>query len=85
MFELPVICFFLGKLGVIDSAGMGSTFRYAIVAIFIIATIIAPPDVVSQCLIALPICGLYTISYYVVKLSEKYAPSTENTENKVIE
>ena len=62
-FELPVFTFFLVRLGIWDYRFMLSSFRYAIVAIFIIAAVLTPtPDVINQSLLALPMLLLYVIS-----------------------
>lgn len=66
-FELPVLCFFLGKVGLITDESLKSFFKYAVVLIFIIAAIIAPPDVISQILLAIPLIGLYGISILILK------------------
>lgn len=66
-FELPVLCFFLGKVGLITDESLKGFFKYAIVLIFIIAAIIAPPDVISQILLAIPLTMLYGISIIVLK------------------
>ncbi|WP_295700737.1 twin-arginine translocase subunit TatC [Helicobacter mastomyrinus] len=66
-FELPVLCFFLGKVGLITDESLKGFFKYAVVLIFIIAAIIAPPDVISQILLAIPLTGLYGISILVLK------------------
>jgi sec-independent protein translocase protein TatC len=62
-FELPVLTFFLVRLGVWDYRFMIRSFRYAILVIFILAAILTPtPDVVNQCLLALPMLFLYVAS-----------------------
>ncbi|MDD2828538.1 MAG: twin-arginine translocase subunit TatC [Sulfuricurvum sp.] len=66
-FELPVFCYFLALLGLIDDRMMIGFFRYAIVLIFIIAAILTPPDVLSQIMMALPLILLYGISILIVK------------------
>lgn len=66
-FELPVISFFLAKLGLITDETLKSFFRYAIVLIFIIAAILTPPDVLSQFLMAAPLILLYGLSILIVK------------------
>ncbi|MDR3347852.1 MAG: twin-arginine translocase subunit TatC [Helicobacteraceae bacterium] len=66
-FELPVICFFLAKIGLIDDKMLKDFFRYAIVLIFIFAAIITPPDVLTQFLMAIPMLLLYGISILLVK------------------
>lgn len=67
-FELPVITFFLAKLGIITDKSLSSFFRYAIVIIFIFAAIMTPPDILSQLLLAGPLIGLYALSIYIAKL-----------------
>jgi len=66
-FELPVVCYFLALLGIIDDKMMTNFFRYAIVLIFIIAAILTPPDVISQLLMAAPLILLYGISILIVR------------------
>lgn len=61
-FQLPIGTFFLARLGFIDHIDMRSSFRYAIVGIFIVAAIITPPDVLTQTLLAIPLIILYVLS-----------------------
>ena len=70
-FELPVIAFVLSKMGVIDYRFLIRYFRYAIVAIFILATLLTPPDVLSQILLALPLIALYALSILISFLAGK--------------
>ena len=68
-FELPVFTFFLVRVGVWDYRFMLRSFRYAIVAIFIIAAILTPtPDVINQSLLAIPMLLLYILSIGVAYL-----------------
>jgi sec-independent protein translocase protein TatC len=58
-FELPVFTFFLVRLGIWNYRLMISSFRYAIIAIFVLAAILTPtPDVINQSLLALADVGL---------------------------
>jgi sec-independent protein translocase protein TatC len=62
-FELPVVTFFLARLGLITHRTMIRFARYAILLIFILAAILTPgPDVASQLLMAGPLLVLYTLS-----------------------
>ena len=70
-FELPVIAFVLSKMGVIDHLFLIRYFRYAIVGVFIIATLLTPPDVLSQVLLALPLLLLYAISILISFLARR--------------
>jgi sec-independent protein translocase protein TatC len=62
-FELPVVTFFLARLGVLTHRTMIAVGRYAIVVIFIVAAVLTPgPDVASQLLMAAPLLVLYALS-----------------------
>jgi len=68
IFEMPVIVFFLAFLGVLSPGFMLQNFRYAILLIFILAAIVAPPDLVSMCVFAAPMVALYGVSVGVAYL-----------------
>ena len=65
VFELPIIAYFLTKIGVITPSFMRKYRKHAIVVIFIVAAIITPPDVFSQMLVSIPLLILYEVSIYV--------------------
>ena len=65
VFELPVLSFVLTKVGILTPKFMIKNMRYAIVAIFIMAAVLTPPDILSQLLLALPLTLLYLISILV--------------------
>jgi sec-independent protein translocase protein TatC len=68
-FELPVVTFFLARLGVVTHHTLLRLGRYAIVAIFVVAAVLTPgPDVASQLLMAAPLLVLYGISIIVAFL-----------------
>jgi sec-independent protein translocase protein TatC len=65
--ETPVLAYFLGRFGIITHQLLIEKARYAVVAIFLIAAIITPtPDVLTQCLFALPLLLLYGLSIGIV-------------------
>ncbi len=68
IFEMPVIVFFLAFLGVLSPGFMMQNFRYAILLIFVLAAIVAPPDLVSMCVFAAPMVALYGVSVGVAWL-----------------
>jgi sec-independent protein translocase protein TatC len=70
-FELPVVAFALSRMGVIDHRFLVRYVRHSIVAIFIVAAILTPPDVLSQILLALPLLGLYAISILIAYLARR--------------
>lgn len=81
IFELPIFMFFLGRIGLVQSKVLITKRKYAILLIFVIAALFTPPDVVTQCLMAIPLMMLYEISIWVVKLGEKKpAPVEEESE-----
>lgn len=67
MFELPLFSFFLTKLRVVTAERLRAWRKYAILANFIIAALITPPDVLSQLLMAGPLLLLYELSILVAK------------------
>ena len=70
LFELPVVCWLMGRLGIINAQLMSSYRRHAIVAILILAAIVTPTtDVFTLFVVALPIWMLYELSILVVKAS----------------
>jgi len=66
-FELPVITFFLAKIGLVTDQSLKDFFRYAIVVIFILSAILTPPDVITQFLMAIPLIFLYGVSIMIAK------------------
>lgn len=87
-FELPVFCYFLALLGLIDDKMMSGFFRYAIVLIFIIAALLTPPDILTQCLMAIPLIILYGISILIVRMvnpAPKEEPYIEEDEEETID
>ena len=71
-FELPVVLTLLAKFGVVTSKGMRKKRKYAIVAAFMAAAVLTPPDVISQLGLAIPTILLYEISIYSAMLVEKH-------------
>jgi sec-independent protein translocase protein TatC len=69
-FELPVLLTLLAKVGIVSSKGLRKFRRYAYVGMFVIAAILAPPDVITQTGLALPLIALYEISIVAAKLVE---------------
>ena len=65
VFELPIVAFFLTKIGIITPSFMRKYRKHAIVVIFIVAAIITPPDVFSQTLVAIPLLILYEVSILI--------------------
>jgi len=75
IFELPIIVFFLTKVGIVTPGFLRKYRKHSIVVIVILSAIITPPDIFSQLLVSLPLFVLYeigiNISKRVVKKQEK--------------
>jgi sec-independent protein translocase protein TatC len=71
IFELPLLTFFLTKLGLISPEFLTEKRKYAIIAMFIVAALLTPPDIFTQLLMAGPLLGLYEFSILVSKLAKR--------------
>jgi len=74
VFELPVLVFFLSVAKLINHTHLIRFARYFVVIAFLLGAIITPPDVMSQFLLALPLCGLYIFSIGIAYLFGKKEP-----------
>lgn len=70
-FEVPVFVIVLVKLGVVDMAKLREARPYVIVGAFIVAAVVTPPDVVSQLLLAIPMCLLYELGILLARFVAK--------------
>jgi sec-independent protein translocase protein TatC len=70
-FQLPVLLTLLARAGMVTSGWLRQQWRYAVVLIFTVAAILAPPDVISQIGLAIPTLLLYELSILSVKLVER--------------
>lgn len=71
VFQLPVLSFFLAKIGILNADVMKNYRRHAFMLIMILAAIITPSDLFSLFLVGLPVYGLYELSIRIVKRVEK--------------
>jgi sec-independent protein translocase protein TatC len=76
VFELPVLVFFLAVAGIIDHTHLIKFARYFVVLAFFISAIITPPDIMSQFLLAIPLCLLYVFSIGIAWLLRKKKAAT---------
>ncbi|WP_435622951.1 twin-arginine translocase subunit TatC [Flagellimonas sp.] len=68
MFELPIIIYFLTKVGLVTPAILKKYRKIALVIVLVLSAIITPPDVASQIVVAVPVLILYQISIYISKV-----------------
>jgi sec-independent protein translocase protein TatC len=75
IFEIPILAFFLARIGIINHHFLLNKFKYAILLSFIISAIVTPtPDMVTQTILALPMIALYAISILIAWIfGKKYA------------
>jgi sec-independent protein translocase protein TatC len=78
LFQLPVLMFFLAKIGLVSSAFLKKYRKHAFVVNLIVAAILTPPDVTSQLLVAFPIFLLYELSIFIAGRVEKNALAAKN-------
>jgi sec-independent protein translocase protein TatC len=72
VFELPMLIFFLARLGIVTARQLLRWIRWAVLAIFVIAAVITPtPDIATQCVFAIPMIVLYLIGVAVAALFGK--------------
>lgn len=64
-FELPIIIYFLTKLGLVTPVFLRKYWKYAVIIILVVAAIVTPPDVVSQIIVALPMLVIYEASIFI--------------------
>jgi sec-independent protein translocase protein TatC len=87
VFELPLVIFFLARLGLVTAQGLRRVRKYAILVIFIVAAILTPPDVFTQTLMAGPMILLYELGILAALLfgKEKKKPAADEDEEKSAE
>ncbi|MFT5752416.1 MAG: sec-independent protein translocase protein TatC [Flavobacteriales bacterium] len=71
IFELPIIIFFLSKIGLVTPALMRKNRKFALVIVLIVSAVITPPDIATQVIVSVPILILYEVSIYISRIVEK--------------
>jgi len=71
IFQIPVVSYYLSKVGLLTPEVMKAYRRHAIVAILIVAAFLTPPDPVSQLMIAIPLLFLYQFAIFLSKIANK--------------
>lgn len=71
VFQLPVIAFFLGKMGIISSTILAQYRKHAFIVIMLVAAVITPPDLMTLILVTIPLFFLYEVSIRVVGFTNR--------------
>ena len=69
IFEMPLVIFFLTKLGIVSPDLLIKKRKYAILLMFIVAAVLTPPDIITQVMMALPMMALYEVSIWIAKVT----------------
>ena len=83
-FLLPVLLMLLERAGIVTLEQLRSSRRYAIVGAFAIAAVLTPPDVVSQLLLAIPLCILYELAIITIWFTRRRRNKLQSTEEPAI-
>jgi sec-independent protein translocase protein TatC len=75
LFELPIIIYFLTKIGLVTPKFLRQYRKYTLIIVLVLSAIITPPDVLSQIIVAIPIMILYEVS---ILISASVTKSIEN-------
>jgi sec-independent protein translocase protein TatC len=79
-FLLPVVLMLLETAGIITRQQLKDGRRYAIVGAFAIAAVLTPPDVISQVMLAVPLCLLYEFAIFAIWFTERRRKKTDEAE-----
>ena len=80
VFEMPLVVIILARMGIVSPELMKKARGVMIVLIFFVAAVITPPDVVSQTMVALPMCILYMVSTFLCKIFYKKHEEAEEAD-----
>lgn len=81
IFELPLVSFFLAKMGILRASFLRRQRKYAILSTFVLAAILTPPDVFTQTLMAIPLLVLFESSVWIAHFfgpKDQTEPAGEN-------
>ena len=82
-FEVPIIVIVLVRMGLVPLAKLKQIRPYVVVGAFVIAAVVTPPDIMSQLLLAVPLCLLYEVGLLVAPIFEKATRAPEQREDTV--
>jgi sec-independent protein translocase protein TatC len=71
VFELPIVIFFLARMGLVDHLWLRKNRKYMLIVAFAVGAVLTPPDVFSQCAVAFPFVALYEVGIWVARIFGK--------------
>ena len=80
VFQMPVLFWFLGSLGILNTGFLRRNRKIALLIVIIFASIITPPDIFSQILMAIPLMILYELGIFMVYLAWRKKESPEDAD-----
>jgi sec-independent protein translocase protein TatC len=85
IFELPVLAFFLSRIGIVTPQFLRKYRAYGVVIVFIFSAIVTPPDPASQMLMALPLLLLYQISIWISIIGYRKKKASDKAREEALE
>jgi sec-independent protein translocase protein TatC len=72
IFQIPLVMLVLARMGLVKAALLARNRKYVLLASFVLGAILSPPDIVSQCLVSLPLFLLFEVSIWVIRLQDLF-------------
>ncbi len=83
VFELPIVIFFLARLGIVDHIWLAKNRKFSLLLAFVMGAVLTPPDIFSQASIAIPFIVLYEVGIIVARLFGKKKVEVDDEEEEV--
>jgi len=82
VFELPIVIFFLARLGIVDHKWLAKNRKFSLLLAFVLGALLTPPDIISQASIAIPFIVLYEVGIIVARLFGKKKVEVDEEEDE---
>lgn len=82
-FEVPIIVIVLVRMGLVPLEKLKQIRPYVVVGAFVVAAVVTPPDIMSQLLLAVPLCLLYEVGLFVAPIFARATKAPEDVESTV--
>ena len=82
VFELPIVIFFLARMGIVDHVWLAKNRKYALLVAFITGAMLTPPDIISQTALAVPFAILYEVGIWVARFFGKKKNAEDSPEEE---